>query len=81
MRIFKFGDGLGVCIPQAVVDALGLKEGDDIEIRADTDRDLVVATADARSKAFERIKAFKLQLPPDWLFDRDMRTPDKPPNP
>jgi antitoxin MazE len=71
MRIFKFGDGLGVCIPQAIVDALGLKEGDDIVVRTGTDRDLEVADADARTKAFERTKAFKLQLPPDWVFDRD----------
>lgn len=71
MRIFKFEDGLGVRIPQAVVDALGLKEGDDIAVCVGTDRNTEVATADARSKAFERIKAFKLQLPPDWAFDRD----------
>lgn len=71
MRIIKFGDGLGVCIPQATVDELGLKEGDDIAVRVGTDRNLELATADARSKAFERIKAFKLQLPPDWTFDRD----------
>ncbi|MBO9193254.1 AbrB family transcriptional regulator [Rhizobium sp. 16-449-1b] len=71
MRIVKFEDGLGVCIPQAIVDALGLKEGDDIVVRVGKDRNLEVATADARSKAFERIKAFKLQLPPDWTFDRD----------
>lgn len=71
MRIFKFGDGLGVCIPQAIVDALGLKEGDDIVVRIGADRNLELATADARSQAFERIKVFKLQLPPDWTFDRD----------
>ncbi len=71
MRIFKFGDGLGVCIPQAIVDELGLKEGDDIAVRVGTDRNFELTTADARSKAFERIKAFKLQLPPDWVFDRD----------
>jgi antitoxin MazE len=71
MRIFKFGDGLGVCIPQAIVDALEFKEGDDIAVRVGIDRNLELATADARSKAFERIKTFKLQLPPDWTFDRD----------
>jgi antitoxin MazE len=71
MRILKFEGGLGVCIPQEIVDALGLKEGDDIAVRVGTDRNLELATADARSKAFERIKAFKLQLPPDWAFDRD----------
>ncbi|WP_112944517.1 MULTISPECIES: AbrB family transcriptional regulator [unclassified Rhizobium] len=71
MRIVKFEDGLGVCIPQAIVDELRLKEGDDVAVRLGTNRNIEVATADARSKAFERIKAFKLQLPPDWAFDRD----------
>jgi len=33
MQVSKWGNSLAVRLPAAVVDALGLKEGDDIEIR------------------------------------------------
>ncbi len=71
MQIAKWGNSLAVRIPSAVVDALQLKEGDDVTIRVAEDKAFEVARNDAREKAFERIKAFKLQLPPDWKFDRD----------
>jgi antitoxin component of MazEF toxin-antitoxin module len=32
MQVLKWGDSLAVRLPAAVVEALGLKEGDDIEI-------------------------------------------------
>jgi antitoxin MazE len=34
MRVAKWDDSLAVRLPEAVVEALGLEEGDDIEIRA-----------------------------------------------
>jgi antitoxin MazE len=34
MRVAKWGNSLAVRLPRPVVEALGLKEGDDIEIRA-----------------------------------------------
>jgi antitoxin MazE len=33
MRVVKWGDGLAVHLPAEIVEALGLKEGDDIDIR------------------------------------------------
>jgi antitoxin MazE len=71
MQIAKWGNSLAVRIPSVVVDALQLKEGDDVTIRVAEDNAFEVARNDAREKAFERIKAFKLQLPSDWKFDRD----------
>ncbi|NLS02571.1 AbrB/MazE/SpoVT family DNA-binding domain-containing protein [Rhizobium sp. P32RR-XVIII] len=71
MQVAKWGNSLAVRIPTVVVDALELKEGDDVTIRIAEDRVFEIARNDARRKAFERIKAFKLKLPPDWKFDRD----------
>lgn len=71
MQVAKWGNSLAVRIPSVVVDALQLKEGDDVTIRVAEDKAFEVARNDAREKAFERIKAFKLQLPSDWKFDRD----------
>ncbi len=71
MQVAKWGNSLAVRIPSVVVDALQLKEGDDVTIRVAEDKAFEVARNDDREKAFERIKAFKLQLPSDWKFDRD----------
>ncbi|MGE8589641.1 MAG: AbrB/MazE/SpoVT family DNA-binding domain-containing protein, partial [Alcaligenes sp.] len=38
MRVFKFGSGLALRLPDNVVDALNLKEGDDVEIQVKDDR-------------------------------------------
>lgn len=71
MQVAKWGNSLAVRIPSVVVDALELKEGDDVTIRVAEDMAFEVARNDARERAFERIKAFKLQLPSDWKFDRE----------
>lgn len=71
MLIAKWGNSLAVRIPASVVEALDLKEGDDIAIRVADGPVFEIKRNDIRQKALERIKAFKLKLPPDWKFDRD----------
>jgi antitoxin MazE len=71
MQVAKWGNSLAVRIPSVVVDALELKEGDDVTIRVAEDMAFEVARNDVRERALERIKAFKLQLPSDWKFDRE----------
>ena len=43
MQVSKWGNSLAVRLPAAVVDALGLKEGDEIEISIAGKRDFKVA--------------------------------------
>jgi antitoxin component of MazEF toxin-antitoxin module len=43
MQVAKWGNSLAVRLPSAVVEALGLKEGDDIEIRIAGNREFEVA--------------------------------------
>lgn len=71
MQVAKWGNSLAVRIPTSVVEALDLKEGDDITVRVADGPVFEIERNDARQKALERIKAFKLKLPPDWKFDRD----------
>jgi antitoxin MazE len=42
-----------------------------VVVRVAEDRVFEIERNDARQKAFERIKAFKLKLPADWTFDRN----------
>lgn len=49
MRVVKWGNSLAIRLPAAVVEALGLKEGDDIEIQVAGARAFEIAKApDAR---------------------------------
>jgi antitoxin MazE len=43
MKITKWGNSLGIRLPLAVVKALGLKEGDQVDIRVSGERAFVVA--------------------------------------
>jgi antitoxin MazE len=71
MRVSKWGNSLAIRLPAAVVEALELKEGDDVEVRIagshtfDLDRDR------SRERALARLRQFHWKLPPDWKFDRD----------
>ena len=71
MKLAKWGNSLAVRLPAAVVAALKLKEGDDIEIRVDGARELRVARKPGRQELLKRLRTFRGRLPPDFKFDRD----------
>jgi len=71
IQVSKWGNSLAIRIPAAVVEALQLKEGDDIEVRILGDRALAVDRDHTRERALERIRSFRKELPPDWKFDRE----------
>ena len=71
MRVAKWGNSLAVRLPVAVIEALELKEGDDIEIRVVGDREFAVSRKPDRDELLARLRAFRGRLPPDFKFDRD----------
>ena len=71
MQVAKWGNSLAVRIPAAVVEALELKEGDEIEIHVATARAFAVARKPGREELLKRLRAFRGRLPPDFRFDRD----------
>jgi antitoxin MazE len=71
MQVAKWGNSLAVRLPKAVVDALELKEGDDIEITVAGDRKFEVDRNRRREEAIERLKAMRWPLPPGFRFHRD----------
>jgi antitoxin MazE len=72
MRISKWGNGLAIRLPASVVKALGLKEGDEVEVRVVGDRVFGIDRDRSREQALARIRAFRKRLPPDWKFERDV---------
>jgi antitoxin MazE len=71
MQVSKWGNSLAVRLPAAVVDALELKEGDEIEIRIAGKRNFMVTRDRTREKALEAIRRLARPLPPGFKFDRD----------
>ncbi len=71
MRVAKWGNSLAIRLPAAVVEALELKAGDEVDVRVAGTRDFDVGRDDKRQRALEHIKSIRWKLPPGWKFDRD----------
>jgi len=71
MRVAKWGNSLAVRLPAAVIEALELKEGDEIEINIAGRRTFDIARAPDRDEVVKRLRAFRGRLPPGFRFDRD----------
>lgn len=71
MRVAKWGNSLAVRLPAAVVDALALKEGDDIAIDVNGARSFRVSRKPDREELLRRLREFRGRLPADFTFDRD----------
>jgi antitoxin MazE len=70
MQVAKWGNSLAVRLPAAVVEALQLKEGEDIEIQVVGRRTLEIARKPALRDLLARLRKFRGRLPADFLFDR-----------
>jgi antitoxin MazE len=72
MQVSKWGNSLAVRLPKALVDELGLREGDELNVVAARNGNIEVETKeDQRKAALERMAARNWTLPPDYKFDRD----------
>jgi antitoxin MazE len=59
MHVAKWGNSLAVRLPKSVVEALGLKEGDDIEIHVAGRRMLEIERAPAPQELLRRLRKFR----------------------
>ena len=71
MQVGKWGNSLAIRLPAAVVEALELKAGDEIEIRVADRREFAVARKPGREELLNRLRTFRGRLPADFKFDRD----------
>jgi antitoxin MazE len=71
MQVSKWGNSLAVRLPSVVVDALGLKEGDQIEIRIADKRVFEVGRDQTRQRALARLRKLRRPLPAGFVFDRE----------
>lgn len=71
MKVARWGNSLALRLPAAVVEALALKEGDEIEVHVAEQRRFAIARKPGRDALLERLRAFRGRLPADFRFDRD----------
>ena len=70
MQVSKWGNSLAIRLPAAVVDALGLKEGDDVTLHAVGKRRLEIEKAPGAKQLLARLRKYRGRLPKDFKFDR-----------
>ncbi len=70
MKLAKWGNSLAVRLPAAVVEALELEEGDEIEIDIAGARRLDVRRAEDAAQTLARLRKYRGRLPADFSFDR-----------
>ena len=70
MRVSKWGNSLGVRLPKALVEDLGLKPGGELEVVSAVPTRIAVAPDERRARAVERMRARAWTLPDGYAFDR-----------
>ncbi len=70
MRVAKWGNSLAVRLPAALVEALELEEGDDIDVRLVGERAIEVKKTPSVTARLERLRRLRGRLPKGFRFDR-----------
>ena len=71
MKVAKWGNSLAVRLPKALVENLGLKPGNELEVVSATPGRIVLAKDERRKRAIERMRARAWSVPEDYVFDRE----------
>ncbi|MBU2768838.1 AbrB/MazE/SpoVT family DNA-binding domain-containing protein [Acidithiobacillus ferrivorans] len=70
MQVSKWGNSLAVRLPTAVVEALGLKDGDNIEIEVLGEKQFQIQRTLQNAELLARLRRYRGRLPADFRFDR-----------
>ena len=71
MRVSKWGNSLAIRLPSAVVEALDLRAGDQVEVHVEGRGRFAIARDRSREEALKRLRALRRPLPPGFIFDRE----------
>ncbi len=70
MQVSKWGNSLAVRFPASLVQALDLKEGEEIDLHLVGTRSFEVVKKPSVTELLERLHQFRGRLPADFHFDR-----------
>lgn len=71
MQVSKWGNSLAIRLPAVVVEVLGIKEGDEIDIQVAGERKFDVSKERTRDEWLEKLRSHRGLIPADFKFDRD----------
>lgn len=71
MKVAKWGNSLAIRIPKDVANALGINEGDDVELEPGRVGVLRVNREMTREEALESLRRLRGTMPLDFKFDRE----------
>jgi antitoxin MazE len=70
MQVAKWGNSLAIRLPATVVEALELKEGDNIEIHLAGERVFELEKKPTSQELLAKLRKYRGRLPADFKFDR-----------
>jgi antitoxin MazE len=70
MQVARWGNSLAIRLPRSVVEALGLKEGDNIEIHVAGPGSFEVERLPPPRELLRRLRRLRGRLPAGFRFDR-----------
>jgi antitoxin MazE len=70
MRVSKWGNSLAVRLPVSVVEALELKEGEEIELHVLGARSVEIGRKPGAKDLLARLRKYRGRLPASFRFDR-----------
>jgi antitoxin MazE len=71
MQVAKWGNSLAIRLPAKLVEALRLREGDDIEIVVDAPRKFAARRKPSEEEQLQRLRQYRGRLPADFHFSRE----------
>lgn len=70
MKVARWGNSLAIRLPAGLVEALDIKEGDDIEIDVAGKRRFEAGRKPDARALLARLRKYRGQIPADFKFDR-----------
>ena len=71
MLVSKWGNSLAVRLPKELVEKMGLRPGDEIEVMKVEDKVIAVEKIDKRERFLKAMEQFRWPAPEGYKFDRD----------
>ena len=71
MQVSKWGNSLAIRLPAAVVSALDLNEGDNIEVIVADEQVFKVRKKLGKAAFLAKLRKYRGKLPADFIFDRN----------
>jgi antitoxin MazE len=71
MQISKWGNSLAVRLPKALVEKLGLAEGDDVQVTSADAQTIVISKSDGKGEFLLELRRLQKPKPEGFAWNRD----------